>query len=130
MGTGQLCWSPRKRVRLNTCRQLVRKKAPRIATGQLSDPNARQRPPSPAVSLPRETTDPSPLTPAKELAKSKETTQIALPWVLAQNENAVSIPGASKRKHLEENLSGARFKLNKDKLTSLNELPAPVGGRY
>jgi hypothetical protein len=25
MGTGQLCRLPRKRVRLNTCRQLVRK---------------------------------------------------------------------------------------------------------
>jgi len=68
----------------------------------------------------------------KELANRKETTpaQIALAWVLAKGENVVPIPGASKRKHLEENLGGARFELTKDELTSLNELPAPVGGRY
>jgi aryl-alcohol dehydrogenase-like predicted oxidoreductase len=68
----------------------------------------------------------------KELAKRKEATpaQIALAWVLAQGEKVVPIPGASKRNHLEENLGGALVQLTKEELLSLNELPAPGGGRY
>ena len=50
--------------------------------------------------------------------------------VLALGENVVPIPGASKRNHLEENLGGALVHLTKEELSSLNELPAPIGGRY
>ena len=68
----------------------------------------------------------------KDLAKRKEAApaQIALAWVPALGENVVPIPGASKRNHLEENLGGAHIQLTKEELLSLNELPAPMGGRY
>jgi aryl-alcohol dehydrogenase-like predicted oxidoreductase len=68
----------------------------------------------------------------KDLAKQKDATpaQIALTWVLALGENVVPIPGASKRKHLEENLGGSLVQLTKEELASLDELPAPTGGRY
>jgi aryl-alcohol dehydrogenase-like predicted oxidoreductase len=68
----------------------------------------------------------------KELAKRKGATpaQIALAWVLALGEDVVPIPGASKRNHLEENLGGALVQLTKEEQLWLNEIPAPVGGRY
>jgi aryl-alcohol dehydrogenase-like predicted oxidoreductase len=56
--------------------------------------------------------------------------QIALAWVLAQGEDVVAIPGASKRKHLEENLGGAFVQLTEEELTWLDQVPAAVGGRY
>jgi len=68
----------------------------------------------------------------KELAATREATpaQIALAWVLAQGEQVVAIPGASKRKHLEENLGGAFVQLTEEELTWLDQVPAAVGGRY
>ena len=68
----------------------------------------------------------------KELAARREATpaQIALAWVLAQGEHVVAIPGASKRKHLEENLGGAFVQLTEEELTWLDQVPAAAGGRY
>jgi aryl-alcohol dehydrogenase-like predicted oxidoreductase len=51
-------------------------------------------------------------------------------WVLAQGEHVVAIPGASKRKHLEENLGGAFVQLTEEELTWLDQVPAAIGGRY
>jgi aryl-alcohol dehydrogenase-like predicted oxidoreductase len=45
-------------------------------------------------------------------------------------DNVVAIPGASKRKHLEENLGGAFVQLTEEELTWLDQVPAAVGGRY
>jgi aryl-alcohol dehydrogenase-like predicted oxidoreductase len=68
----------------------------------------------------------------KEPATRREATpaQIALASVLAQGENVVTIPGASKRKHLEENLGDAFVQLMEAQLTWLEQTPAAVGGRY
>jgi aryl-alcohol dehydrogenase-like predicted oxidoreductase len=41
-----------------------------------------------------------------------------------------AIPGASKRKHLEENLGGAFVQLTEEELTWSEQAPAAVGGRY
>jgi hypothetical protein len=44
LGTGQLCWLPIKRVRLNTCRQLVRKIADLSLSSLLTIPERKTGP--------------------------------------------------------------------------------------
>ncbi|MEO7174921.1 MAG: aldo/keto reductase [Saprospiraceae bacterium] len=69
-----------------------------------------------------------------QLAKAKgvTTAQIALSWILSQNDEIVAIPGTRKIHRLEENLGAYQVELSKADL-ELIEASAPkvtVGGRY
>ncbi len=59
--------------------------------------------------------------------------QLALAWVLAQNEHIVPIPGTKRRKYLEENVGAAEVNLPEELVRRLNqEFPpdAASGSRY
>jgi aryl-alcohol dehydrogenase-like predicted oxidoreductase len=64
----------------------------------------------------------------KELAAKKNCLpcQLALAWVLAQNENIVPIPGTKRRKYLEQNVGSTSVKLTPDDLKQIEGI-APVG---
>lgn len=68
-------------------------------------------------------------------AAEKECTpaQLALAWVLAQDENLIPIPGTKKRKYLEENAGAADVALTGDDLNAIDELIKQypvIGERY
>jgi aryl-alcohol dehydrogenase-like predicted oxidoreductase len=56
--------------------------------------------------------------------------QVALAWLLAQDEHIVPIPGTKRRSRLEENAGAGSLKLSDADLAELDALPAPVGERY
>jgi aryl-alcohol dehydrogenase-like predicted oxidoreductase len=56
--------------------------------------------------------------------------QVALAWVLAQGPQVVPIPGTKRISRLEENAAAAELALSAEDLAILDDLPAPVGGRY
>jgi aryl-alcohol dehydrogenase-like predicted oxidoreductase len=56
--------------------------------------------------------------------------QVALAWVLAQGEYVVPIPGTKTPKYLADNAGAADVRLTAADLAELDDLPAPVGGRY
>jgi aryl-alcohol dehydrogenase-like predicted oxidoreductase len=57
--------------------------------------------------------------------------QIALAWVLSRGEDVVTIPGTTRRRHLESNLSALQVKLDPTDLERLESLAAHVKGeRY
>ena len=56
--------------------------------------------------------------------------QMALAWVLAQGEHVLAIPGTQRRTYLEQNVAAADLALAAEELRQLDEVPAPVGGRY
>jgi aryl-alcohol dehydrogenase-like predicted oxidoreductase len=57
--------------------------------------------------------------------------QIALAWALAQGEEVVAIPGTTKLKHLESNLSSMSVSLTAEDLAVLEPLSDRVkGARY
>ncbi len=59
--------------------------------------------------------------------------QLALAWVLAQDENIVPIPGTKRRKYLEENVAALEVKLSAEDLRHIDEIfptGAAAGGRY
>lgn len=64
----------------------------------------------------------------EELAAKKQClpSQLALAWVLTQDENIVPIPGTTKQSHLEENLAALDLTLTREELERINEL-APKG---
>jgi aryl-alcohol dehydrogenase-like predicted oxidoreductase len=65
--------------------------------------------------------------------KSLTSAQLALAWVLAQGQDIVPIPGASRISHLEENIAATEFTLSAGDLARLDEiLPqgATAGERY
>ncbi len=69
------------------------------------------------------------------MAREKGVTpaQLALAWVLAQGQDIVPIPGASRISHLEENIAAAEIALSRDDLARLDEilpLGAAAGQRY
>ncbi len=59
-----------------------------------------------------------------DLAQDKHCTpaQLALAWVLAQEENIIPIPGTKKRKYLEENAGAIDVQLSAADLMQINEL--------
>ncbi len=63
-----------------------------------------------------------------EIARGKgvKPSQLALAWVLAQDEHIVPIPGTTRREHLEENLAALEVVLTQEDLRSIEEV-APVG---
>ncbi|GAC1377154.1 MAG: aldo/keto reductase [Ktedonobacteraceae bacterium] len=56
--------------------------------------------------------------------------QVALAWVMAQGEQVIPIPGTKHVAYLDENIGALNIKLSQDDLQQLDQLPAPVGGRY
>jgi aryl-alcohol dehydrogenase-like predicted oxidoreductase len=64
----------------------------------------------------------------EEIAIEKKCTpaQLALAWVLAQGEDIVPIPGAKRRKHLEENAAALEVELTPEDLKRIDEV-APKG---
>ncbi len=71
----------------------------------------------------------------EEIARAKGCTpsQLALAWVLAQDNNTVPIPGTKHRKYLEDNVAAVDIQLNKEDLRRIEEIfPAGVaaGQRY
>jgi aryl-alcohol dehydrogenase-like predicted oxidoreductase len=64
----------------------------------------------------------------EELAKKKNCTpaQLALAWVLAQDDNIIPIPGTKQRKYLEQNIAAADVILSKEELRQLDDI-APHG---
>ncbi len=71
----------------------------------------------------------------EQMAREKGSTpaQLALAWVLAQGQDIVPIPGASRIAHLEENIAAADITLSSSDLERLNEILPPgatAGQRY
>ncbi len=71
----------------------------------------------------------------KEIAREKHCTagQLALAWVLAQDENIVPIPGTKRRKYLQENAGALDVNLTSDELARIEQaLPRTgfAGQRY
>ncbi|NKB81317.1 MAG: aldo/keto reductase [Nitrospirales bacterium] len=62
------------------------------------------------------------------LAKAKgcQPAQLALAWVIGQNDESIPIPGTTKPTHLEENLDALAITLSSQELDVLNDI-APVG---
>ncbi|MGB3372843.1 MAG: aldo/keto reductase, partial [Rhodococcus sp. (in: high G+C Gram-positive bacteria)] len=67
-----------------------------------------------------------------EVARRHETTSaaIALAWVLAQGPHVIPIPGTTKTRHLDANLSAAQLVLTAEDLDILDNAPSAVGTRY
>jgi aryl-alcohol dehydrogenase-like predicted oxidoreductase len=63
-----------------------------------------------------------------EIAKTKGVTpgQLALAWVLAQNNFIVPIPGTTKAKHLDENIAALEIKITEEELSKIDKL-LPAG---
>ena len=71
----------------------------------------------------------------REVADEKGATpgQLALAWLLAQDEHIVPIPGTKRRKYLEENAGAADMDLTKEDLRRIEEaMPrgSAAGERY
>lgn len=69
----------------------------------------------------------------EELARDKGITtgQLALAWVLAQDEHVVPIPGTRRVANLQENVAAAEVELTDEDLRVIAEtLPEPAGARY
>jgi aryl-alcohol dehydrogenase-like predicted oxidoreductase len=56
--------------------------------------------------------------------------QVALAWVLAQDDLIVPIPGTTKVERVDENAAAAALALTPDDLAELDAAPPPVGARY
>jgi len=70
-----------------------------------------------------------------EIAKAKGVTpgQLALAWVITQNNFIVPIPGTTKAKHLDENVSALEIKITEEEIATINKLlPKGIasGSRY
>jgi aryl-alcohol dehydrogenase-like predicted oxidoreductase len=70
-----------------------------------------------------------------DLAKTKGCTpgQLALAWVLAQDNTIVPIPGTKRSKYLDENLGATSITLTPDELQQINNILPPgqtAGDRY
>jgi aryl-alcohol dehydrogenase-like predicted oxidoreductase len=75
------------------------------------------------------------LAPLERIAAAKKGTpsQVALAWLLAQDESIVPIPGTKRRKYLEENCAAADVKLSADEIAQLKSafpLNVTAGTRY
>lgn len=65
--------------------------------------------------------------------KGVTVSQLALAWVLRQDEQIVTIPGSRKTRHLEENVSAQSIELTAAELGVLSNAASPdkiTGGRY
>jgi aryl-alcohol dehydrogenase-like predicted oxidoreductase len=64
----------------------------------------------------------------REISKEKDCTlaQLALAWLLAQDEGIVAIPGTKRRERLEENVRAIDLELSDEDLRRIGEA-APLG---
>jgi aryl-alcohol dehydrogenase-like predicted oxidoreductase len=64
----------------------------------------------------------------KRLADKKRSTlsQLVIAWLLAQGEDIVPIPGAERRRYLEENLRALEVRLTPEDLAAIEQV-APRG---
>ena len=65
--------------------------------------------------------------------KGVKPSQLALAWVLAQNNDIVPIPGTTRRTHLEENITAIDIVLTRDDLERIDSVVPPgiaAGPRY
>jgi aryl-alcohol dehydrogenase-like predicted oxidoreductase len=56
--------------------------------------------------------------------------QVALAWVLAQDERVIPIPGTTRPERVEENAAAAFVVLEPEDMQALDEAPAAAGARY
>ncbi|KQX06751.1 MULTISPECIES: aldo/keto reductase [unclassified Leifsonia] len=56
--------------------------------------------------------------------------QVALAWLLAQGGDIAPIPGTKRVSRVEENAAADAVELSEAQLSTLSDLPAPVGDRY
>jgi len=56
--------------------------------------------------------------------------QVALAWVHAQGRDLAPIPGAKRRRYLEENIGALGVELSDDDLARLDDLGTARGDRY
>jgi aryl-alcohol dehydrogenase-like predicted oxidoreductase len=56
--------------------------------------------------------------------------QVALAWVLAQDERMIPIPGTTKQERVDENAGAANLALGPGDLEELDSVPPTVGERY
>ncbi|KQO99789.1 aldo/keto reductase [Leifsonia sp. Leaf264] len=56
--------------------------------------------------------------------------QVALAWLLAQGDDIAPIPGTKRVSRIEENAGADAVELTAAQLSTLSDLPAPVGDRY
>jgi aryl-alcohol dehydrogenase-like predicted oxidoreductase len=56
--------------------------------------------------------------------------QVALAWVLAQDERVIPIPGTTRPERVEENAGAAFVALEPEDMQALDEAPAAAGARY
>ncbi|AGI23884.1 aldo/keto reductase [Pseudomonas sp. MT3] len=66
-------------------------------------------------------------------ARGVKPAQLALAWVLAQDEHLVPIPGTKQRKYLEENVAALALELSAGELAGIDAIfpaGAATGGRY
>lgn len=69
----------------------------------------------------------------KEVAAEKDVSpaQLAIAWVLAQDEHFVPIPGTKRRTYLEQNAAAVNIELTTEDLARIDaELPEAAGERY
>jgi aryl-alcohol dehydrogenase-like predicted oxidoreductase len=71
----------------------------------------------------------------EEIAREKKCTpgQLALAWLLAQGDDIIPIPGAKRRKYLEENAGALQLNLTPNDLRRIDEVAphgAAAGSRY
>jgi aryl-alcohol dehydrogenase-like predicted oxidoreductase len=71
----------------------------------------------------------------EEIAREKKCkpSQLALAWVLAQDQDIVPIPGTKRRRYLEENAAAVDLQLSADDLRRMDEVfpkEAAAGARY
>ena len=71
----------------------------------------------------------------KEIAQSKGLTpaQVALAWLLAQENQIVPIPGTKRQRYLEENVAATELQLTSDELARIEAIVAHnaiIGNRY
>ncbi|KAF2673870.1 putative aldo-keto reductase [Microthyrium microscopicum] len=69
------------------------------------------------------------------MAKSKgcTATQLALAWLLAQDDNVIPIPGSTNLERIKENMGALEVKLTKEELSEIrkaSEASEPAGTRY
>ena len=69
-----------------------------------------------------------------QIAQSKKATkaQVALAWVLSQNDEIITIPGTRKIHRLEENMGAFKLDLTKTDLAAIQKSmpPETIGNRY
>jgi aryl-alcohol dehydrogenase-like predicted oxidoreductase len=60
-------------------------------------------------------------------ARGATASQLAIAWLLAQGDDVVPIPGAERRRYLEENVRALEVRLTPKDLAAIDKVPRPCG---